>query len=281
ALEGGARARVEVDADDAQVDLDPLLPEALGDLAQVAAARLHAVGDQHDQLAALGREVPRGQLERVRDRRGAERVGRAHGLEQRLAGQAAHGHDEVRVLAGAGVGRPDVRAVHAQAHVEALLLRQGGDELRAHLLGRHDAVAAVLELVPHRAGRVEDQLEVRGLLRLRERAGQQQADGDDGRSQVAKQTFGHFTPTWTRAGARPRRWVAGLHAAGDGRDVRSPTRREAGPSGRLELAVLPPPLDVVAHPLAVLPVPALRLGLDPQAGDRRRPAVVAEGDEAE
>src|SRR5690606_11213857 len=95
------------------------------------------------------------------------------------------------------------------------------------------------------------------------------------------QTFGHFTPTSTRAGARPRRWVAGLYAAGDGRDVRSPTRREAGPSGRLALAVLPPPLDVVAHPLAVLPVPALRLGLDPQAGDRRRPAVVAEGDEAE
>src|SRR5690606_10686831 len=190
---------VEVDADDAQVDLDPLLPEALGDLAQVAAARLDAVGDQDDDLAAAGREVGGGALERQRDGRGAQRLGLAHGLEERRAVDAVHGHDEVRVLTGARVAGPHVRAVDPEADVQALVLRQRGDELGQHVLGRDDAVAAVLELVPHRARGVEDELDVDGLLGLRE-----------GRAEQAERQEGALQDL-ERSGHRSR-----LHGAADG-----------------------------------------------------------------
>src|SRR5690606_24966516 len=73
-LEGLTREVVQVDADDAQVDVEAFAAQALRHLSEGRAARLYAVRDQHDHLAALGREVLRGELQRKGDGRGALRL---------------------------------------------------------------------------------------------------------------------------------------------------------------------------------------------------------------
>src|SRR5690606_33393671 len=72
------------------------------------------------------------------------------------------------------------------------VLRQRGDELGQHVLGRDDAVAAVLELVPHRARGVEDELDVDGLLGLREGRAEQ-AERQEGALQDVERS-GHRSP---------------------------------------------------------------------------------------
>src|SRR5690606_31615534 len=130
---------------------------------QVRAARFDAVGDQDDHLATLGREVLCRQLQRQRYGRGALGLRVADGLQQRPAVDALHGDQQVRVLAGVRVAGPTLSAVDPQAYVEALVLRQGGDQLGEYVLGRHDPVAAVLELVELGARGVADQLDAGGL----------------------------------------------------------------------------------------------------------------------
>src|SRR5690606_23470183 len=106
-----------------------------------------------------------------------------------------------------GGGGLELRAVGAVADVEVGVGGQRGHQLGEHLLGGDDAVAAVGELVEHRAGGVEDQLDVAGaggrraLGQGRRRGGQQQ---DQKRGQQRREHEGpdgteHALPRLARA----------------------------------------------------------------------------------
>ena len=133
--------------------------------AGVAAAGLEAVGQQHDRVddARLrGREVPGGLLERRGQRRPAGGARGVHGVLEGLPVDAIDGHEQLRAAAAhglAGGGVVAAVAVEAQAHVDALALGDGGDDVVQHALGDgHAGLAA--DALGHRAGGVEDELDV-------------------------------------------------------------------------------------------------------------------------
>jgi len=181
ALEAPRRLGRQGEADDVQVDLEALPGEPLRHGAHVSPARLLAVRDEHDHLAAAGPPQVLGRpLQREGDGRGARRLGALHRREQEAAVHPGDRDGQEAVLASVLVEGHGPRAVDPQSDVEVGGLRQAADERGERLLGRGDPQAAVGQLVEHRARGVEDEDDVRRPRDGRLRRGRQGAEpGED------------------------------------------------------------------------------------------------------
>jgi hypothetical protein len=139
--------------------------------ARVAAARLEAVGNHHhrvDRPFGRGREVLGAALEREGQRGPAGRGGGIHLLVQRLLVDAFDRHDQLGGLAAfrpAGFRVVPAVAVDAEADVDPFPLGDGRDHVPHDALGGLHPRFAAADVLLHRPGGIEDQLDVDGPRR--------------------------------------------------------------------------------------------------------------------